>query len=149
MKKTIHRLFGLAVVLAAALPLRADTPAYDKYLAAADVEKVSGLKDLTRKVDGRELRFYEGTKLVLNVRFQGAKAYKLNRETAEYVKGDVAGVGEAAFYGPAASPQNVLIFKNKDSCVRVYTYIEKSDPAKTILTVDQLIAVGKIIVSRM
>lgn len=149
MNKTIRRLSGIAIVLAAALPLRADTPAYDKYLTAADVEKVTGLKDLTRKVDGRELKFYEGTKLVLNVRFQGAKAYKLNRETPEYVKGEVAGVGEAAFFGPAVDPPYVLIFRNKDSCVRVYTYLEKSDPAKTVLTMDQLIALGKIIASRM
>ena len=149
MKKTILRLSGMAIVLAAALPLFADTLAYDTFLTTADVEKVSGLKNLTRKVAGPELKFSEGTKLVLNVRFQGAKAYRLNKETADYVKGEVAGVGEEAFYGPAANPQYVLIFRNKDSCVRLYTYIDKSDPSKTVLTMDQLIALGKIIASRM
>jgi hypothetical protein len=149
MKKTALRLSSIALLLAAALPLLAETPAYDKFLTAADVEKVSGLKDLTRKVTERELKFAENTKLVLNVRFQGAKAYRLNKETPAYVKGEVAGVGEEAFYGPAANPQYVLIFRNKDFCVRLYTYIDKSDPSKTVLTIDQLIALGKIIASRM
>jgi hypothetical protein len=149
MTRTVLRLSGLAMFLAAALPLLADTVAYDKYLTPADVEKVTGLKGLTQKVAGRELTFSEGTRLVLNVRFQGAKAYRLNRETPDYVQGEVAGVGEAAFSGPAGNLQYVLIFRNKDFCVRLYTYIDKSDPAKTVLTMDQLIALGKIIASRM
>jgi len=149
MSHPILRLTGIAVFLAVALPVLADTVAYDHYLTVADVEQVSGLTGLVEKVDGRELRFSAGTKHVLNVRFQGAKTYRLERETPDYVKRDVAGVGEAAFCGPAANPQYVLIFRNKDACVRLYTYIDRSDPTKPVLTVDQLIALGKIIVSRM
>ena len=148
MKKTILCLLGITVLLAASISILAETATYDKYLTAADVEKVTGLKGLTRKVDGRELKFTEKS-LVLNVKFQGAKAYKLNKETKEYVKGEVAGVGEEAFYGPAANPQYVLIFRKKDFCVRIYTYIDTNDPSKTVLTMAQLIALGKVVASRI
>jgi len=138
MIRSILKLSAIAVFLATALPLRASHVAYENCLAAADIERVCGLTNLARKVTGPEL----------NVRFQGAKAYKLNRETADYVKGEVAGVGEEAFYGPAVGPPYVPIFRNKDWCVRLYTYIDKRDPSKTVLTMDQLIALGKTIASR-
>jgi hypothetical protein len=149
MIRSILKLSAIAVFLATALPLRASHVAYENCLAAADIERVCGLTNLARKVTGPELKFTEGTRLILNVRFQGAKAYKLNRETADYVKGEVAGVGEEAFYGPAVGPPYVPIFRNKDWCVRLYTYIDKRDPSKTVLTMDQLIALGKTIASRM
>lgn len=149
MKRTIPCLLGIAMFLGANISILAETATYDKYLTAADVEKVTGLKSLTRKVGGRELKFTENNKMVLNVKFQGAKAYKLNKETKEYVKGEVAGVGEEAFYGPAANPQYVLIFRKKDFCVRIYTYIDTNDPSKTVLTMAQLIALGKIVASRI
>jgi hypothetical protein len=147
MKKTILCLLGITMFLAAILPILAETVAYDKYLTAADVEKVSGLKGLTQKVFSHELIFSGNKKLVLDVSFEGAKFYKLYKGTKDYVKGEVAEVGEEAFYGPAANPQHILIFRKKDFCVTLYTY--RNDPSKTILTMDQLIALGKIAASRI
>ncbi len=149
MNITVLRLSGIAVFLAAALPILADTVAYDRFLTAADVEAATGLTGVTRKVADRDLKFYAGTSLALNVHFQGAKAYRLNKETPDYVKGEVPGVGEEAFYGPAAGVPYVLIFRNKEFCVRLVTYIDKNDPARTLLTMDQVTALAKIIASRM
>lgn len=149
MKKAILGLFVIMMFLAAALPILAETVTYDKYLTAADVQKVSGLKSIVQKVDGKKLTFLADKKHVLQVLFQGAKAYKLNKETAGYVKAAVNGVGEEAFSGPATNPQYVLIFRKKDFCVRLSTFIDINDTSKTVLTMDQLIALGKIIASRI
>jgi hypothetical protein len=146
MKKVILSLLVMAILLAAGLPILAEAGAYGKYLTAAEVEKAGGLKGVVMTESGNKLKFKD-QHLILEVQFLGAKTYKLNKETKEYVKAMVAGVGEEAFSGPAADPQYVLIFRQKDFCVRLTAYMNSD--GKFVLTMKQLIALGKIIASRI
>jgi hypothetical protein len=83
------------------------------------------------------------------IKFQDSKYFQLNKVHQEYVKRTVAGVGDEGFCGPAPDPQYILFFRKKSFCVSVSTYLNITGKTPTMLTMDQLIAVGKLIASRI
>ena len=146
MRKAGFGLLLTALILASAYHLMAQGGTYGKYLTVADVEKATGLTGVTVTETDNQLKF-KLKQTILQVQFQGQKVYKLNKETPGYVKAEISGVGEEAFIGPVVNLPYVLIFRQKDYCVRLTDYMDSD--GKFVLTMDQLIALGKIIASRI
>lgn len=131
---------------------------YDKYLTVADVEKVSGLTGIKivpknpAKGAGGDLNFATSDgKLVLMALFSGASLYAPSKQQAGYFKAAVPGVGSEAFSGPKNDPQFVLCFKKGVYCVTLSSFFNIGGDAKhpTMLTMDQLIALGKLVAPRI
>ena len=143
--------FGLGTLLAFILiatvnPLAAQAGTYGKYLAPADVEKATGLSGVTVTEANNTLTF-RTQRIALKVQFQDLKLYKLNKEAPVNVKAMITGVGEEAFSGPAVDTPYMLTFRQKEFCVRLIMFV--GGDGKFMLTMDQLIGLGKIIASRI
>lgn len=159
MKKALWGLMVTTMLLIAALPIMAAAGQYNKYLTVPDVEKVSGLSGIKivpydpSQGAGGDLNFatVDG-ELVLMANFLDGSNFKRYKNKPRYIKAPVAGVGEEAYSGPKNDPQSVLIFRKSIYCVTLGTFLNMSGNAKsptTMLTMDQLIALGKLVASRL
>jgi hypothetical protein len=126
---------------------------YAKFLTVADIEKVTGLQGVnsmpkSQDADG-DLNFSrQDGKLLLSATFLPANAYVGYKSSKEGFKSTVPGVGEEAFIGPAGnSPSYILVFRKGEYAVLLNTELEKG--TTTRLPIEHLIALGKIIASRM
>jgi hypothetical protein len=128
---------------------------YEKYLAAADVEKVTGARGVTLIARGSaagaggDLNFADGAgELMLMVQFADARNFATLKD--KYAKAPVSGVGEQAFQGGSmpGMPDNLLAFTKGTRCV-VLTAFGDFVNKKVYLTIDQLTALGKLIASRL
>jgi len=156
MKKTL--IFGLAIVLFLSLVpnLRGQTNPYDKYLAVADIEKVTGLSGVKpvprepRKGAGGHLNFADKNgDMILIASFLTAEEYGFYRNEKSMVKVIIPGIGDEAMTGPAADPQYMLLARKGNKCMALSTFVDPAAPEKTLLTMDQLIALGKIVIERL
>lgn len=156
MKKTL--IFGIATIffLSSIPNLRGQTNPYDKYLTVADIEKVSGLSGLKqvprepRKGAGGHLNFAaKNGDMILIASFLTAEEYGFYRNEKTMVKATIPGVGDEAMTGPAAEPQYMFLARKGNKCVALSTFVDPVTPDKTLLTMDQLIALGKIVVERL
>jgi hypothetical protein len=128
---------------------------YEKYLTAADVEKITGIKGVNLIPRGSvagaagDLNFSDASgELILMVQFTDAKNYESFKN--KYPKGAVSGVGNQAVQGALmpGMPDNLLVFTKGAHCIALTAFgdfIKK----KVYLTTDQLIALGKLIASRL
>jgi len=140
--------------LGLALTAFAQSP-YERYLTGADVEKATGIKEISLIPRGSvagaggDLNFADASgEVILMVQFTDAKNYAGFK--AKYAKGAAAGVGDEAILG-AIMPgitDNLLAFKKGTHCV-VLTAFADFIKKKVYLTVDQLTALGKLIASRL
>jgi len=128
------------------------------YLTIADVEKVSGLKRIkivpydASKGAGGDLNFATSdNKLVVMANFLGSSFYADYKKQNGYFKKDISGVGEEAFAGPKSGPEYVLVFLKGTHCVTLSSFFNLGGDSNspTMLTMDQLIALGKIVSDRM
>jgi hypothetical protein len=129
---------------------------FDTYITAADIEKVTGLKDVKLSQSSQHglagsLHFKnkEG-KTILGVKFNNAAFYNKS-EAAKVIKvmGDIKGIGEDAFYGADFSDSpNYLRFKKGKYSVELAAFINSKD-VKPYLDIEQLKALARIIASRM
>lgn len=156
MRKALLALVVAIVLLSAALSVFAAAGPYDRYLSVVDVQRLTGLQGVKQvprdpsKGAGGDLNFAVGNdRLILMVLFSGVSNYEPSKAQKGYFKSAVAGVGEAAFCGPAADPQYILVFKKKTYCVSVSTYFNFGAKPPTMLTMDQLIAIAKLVASRI
>ncbi len=121
-----------------------------KYLTPEDIQgatSIIGVK-LSQSTD-RVMHFVnrEG-KPILVAKFLKAKIFKKSEAAGlGLVKGDVAGIGEDAYYGPKVDVPYILTFKKGDYCVELSTVYDQQ--LKLRLSMDQLKALGKIIASRI
>lgn len=144
----------LCLSIGLALTAFAQNP-YEKYLTAADVEKVTGIKGVNLIPRGSvagaggDLNFADASgELILMVQFTDAKNYESFKN--KYPKGAVSGVGNQAVQGALmpGMPDNLLVFIKGAHCVALTAFgdfIKK----KVYLTTDQLIALGKLMASRL
>jgi hypothetical protein len=65
------------------------------------------------------------------------------------VKAIIPGVGDEAMTGPAADPQYMFLARKGDKCVALSTFVDPATPEKILLTMDQLITLGKIVIERL
>ncbi len=133
----------------------ADTKRYETYLTAEDVERISGLCNVRRILFhpltflGSDLNFIneEGSK-ILCVEFTKSHQYEMFRTMMpkEFLA-PVEGIGDEALISPGqASP--IIIFRKGDQAVSLTT-TETKGTLKTLLTVEQLIALAKLVASRL
>ncbi len=148
--------FGACLCLSLGLALVARAQdSNEKYLAAADIEKVTGLKGIKTVPRGSvagaggDLNFTDSSgELILMVQFTDARNFAGFKN--KYAKGKPAAVGDDAILG-AVMPgmaDNLLAFKKGTHCV-VLTAFADFVKQKVYLTVDQLTALGKLIASRL
>lgn len=131
----------------------ADAFQYAKFLTVADIEKVTGLKGVNQvpkspDVDG-DLNFAgQDGKLILSATFLPANSYVGFRSSQNGFKSSVSGVGEEGFIGPAGnSPSFILVFRKGAFAVMLNTELEGKTGAR--IPIEKLIALGKIVASRM
>ena len=136
---------------------------YDNIITASDVEKatgLSGLKQVARQkaVDGiTENKFLTGdinfvrsdNQPVIVVQFRPSFAFDQFKGDSGFIKAAVAGVGEEAYTGPSFDPQVNVNFVKGGTYVAVSTLIDPKDKSKPVLKIEQVIAVAKVIASRM
>ena len=128
---------------------------YEKYLTAADVEKVTGVRGVriiprgSAAGAGGDLNFADDAgELVLMVQFADARSFAGFK--SKYGKTAVSGVGDQAIQGGSmpGMPDNLLAFTKGTHCV-VLTAFGDFVTKKVYLTVDQLTSLGKVIASRL
>lgn len=148
--------FGICLCLCSGLVLAAfaQNP-NEKYLTGADIEKVTGMKGVKLIPRGSaagaagDLNFADASgELVLMVQLADAKNYDGIQK--KYPKGAVSGVGDQATRGammPGMS-DNLLAFTKGGHCV-ILTAFGDFIKNKLYLQIDQLIALGKLIASRL
>jgi len=134
----------------------AESP-YAKYLTAADVEQISGITGIMAvgrnpmKGFGGDLNFAKADgKMVVTAKFYDANWYAGSKRNQETIKAMVPGIGDEAYIGPGyMDPQYVLVFLKGQQCVFLSTSLDPNDPTKTVLTLDQLKEIGKLVASRL
>ena len=128
----------------------------DKYIFAADIEKVTGLQDVklsksSQHCSAGTLQFKnkEG-KTILEVKFNKSSLYdRSEKAKVANVKGDIKGIGEDAFYASNFSDSpNYLCFKKGKYSVDLAAFVKRED-GKPFLTLEQLKELAKIIASRI
>ncbi len=134
---------------------RQEMARYETYLTAEDVERISGLGNVSRipfhplTFLGSDLNFIdeEGRK-ILCVEFTKSHQYEMFRiMMPKDFLAPVEGIGDEAFISPdQASP--IIIFRKGDRAVSLTTTEKKGNPT-TLVTVEQLIALAKLVASRL
>ena len=140
------------------MPRAVDTVLYDSYLSVADVERETGLTGV-KKIQFNPLRFLgsdlnfvtsDGNK-ILSVEFSNVCHYNTYKIfVPKNIKILLQDIGEEAFAGPDIENQvpYLLVFRQGDYAVSL-TAATTSDSQKNMLTLDQLVGIGKIIASRL
>lgn len=153
MKKKGALLIALTVCCILGVITFALTGTHDHLLAPADIEKVSGLKNvgMTEKNPsvgaGGDLNFVVGEgQLVMMVQVVDKSQYAGYKEN--FFKAAVDGVGEEAMQGTTlpGNPNNIVVFIEGPNCVAL-TSLTNSEGIK--ITVDQMVDLAKIIDSRL
>lgn len=161
MKQRLVFLMSVAFILAAEIAGVAGQ--FDNVLSVADVEKATGLSGVkqvprNKAVDGiTENKFLTGdinfvradNQPILMVQFRPLFILEQLKSDAGYVKAQLQGLGEEAFTSPAFDPQTTVNFKKGNYVVVIATHIDPKDKTKTILKMDQVISLAKIVASRM
>jgi hypothetical protein len=150
---------GLAmlIVLSFGAGLQPQSNPYNKYLNVADIQKVTGMTGVNevprepRKGAGGHLNFAsQSGDLILIASFLTAADYNSYKSAKGMLKEPVPGVGDEAFIGPGGEdPSYMLIIRKGDKCLGLSTFMKIDDPGKTQLAMDQVIAIGKIVIDRM
>jgi len=157
----MHR--GLAVLLVfTGLVLSASTALSQtkaasgaQYLTVQDVEKITGLHGIKlvpadpSKGAGGDLNFAnkDGDLILMVQRMLSSDAlYSQTRRMKGTVKADIAGVGDAAFTGPAGDPQYFVSFKKGNGSGSAATFLSFSGPR---LPLDQVKKVARQIADGM
>jgi len=156
-RKLLFLLFICCVILNFAVFLLAQEPDYNKLLTVTDIQKVTGLSGVKQvprnpqKGAGGHLNFARAdNQMILIAIFLPVSQYGAYKSEKDMVKSTVQGVGEEAFIGPGVmDPQYMLAFKKGNYCVAISTFVDVENPDKTTLTMDQVIAIGKIVAGRI
>jgi hypothetical protein len=128
-----------------------------KYLTAADVEKISGMAGITAvgrnpmKGFSGDLNFAKADgKMVVTAKFYDANWYAGSKRNTEQIKAMVPDIGDEAYIGPGfMDPQYTLVLLKGQQCVFLSTALVPGNPVTTVLTIDQLKEIGKLIASRL
>ena len=139
------------------------TGKFDNVITAADVEKATGLTGLKqvprqKAVDGittnkfltGDINFVRSdNQPVIAVQFRPSFAFDQFKGDSGFIKAPVAGIGDEAYTGPSFDPQTNVNFVKGGYYVAVATHVDPRDKTRAVLKIDQVIAVAKVIASRM
>ncbi len=151
--RMIYSVFALVLAAGLGTSVAGGPPQYAKYLTVSDVQRVTGLKDvsLLPKHPGadEDLTFADRDgNVIVAVTFLPANSYKGARSSVDGVKSAIKDVGEEGFVGPASGPPlYILVFRKADFTVILNTELEETTKAR--IPIEQLTAIAKIIASRM
>lgn len=156
MRKLIVAVVSLLVIAGFAAPVFAEGQ-FDHVISSADVEKatgLSGVKQVPRvkldKFRNGDLNFMtKDDKPLLMIQFRPLFLFDQMRSDPGYFKAAVPAVGEAAFTSPAFAPQFSVNFIKGGHFGIVTTHVDPKDKNRTVLTMDQVIAVAKLVASKM
>lgn len=148
-------IFGLSMI-SLAFAVLVQAAGFEKALTAADVSKISGVAGV-KKVEknpsvgaGGDLNFANSNGMMMvMVQFLSAKDYE--RMKKAYFKAAVKGVGEEAFQGATipGNPPNFLCFRQGKYTVAITAFMDFTSAKRNMLTLEQVVEVGKVIGSRI
>jgi len=156
MKKILGALLSLLIVAGCIAPVFAEGQ-FDHVITAADVEKATGLtgvKQVARvkldKFRNGDLNFMTSDdKPLLMIQFRPLFLFDQMKADPGYFKAAVPAVGEAAFTSPAFAPQFSVNFIKGGHFGIVTTHVDPKDKNKTVLTMDQVINLAKVVASKL
>jgi len=156
MKKLFIAVVSLLVIAGLVVPAFAEGQ-FDHIVSPADVEKATGLtgvKQVSRvkldKFRNGDLNFMtKDDKPLLMIQFRPLFLFDEMKADPGYFKAAVPGVGEAAFISPAFAPQFSVNFIKAGHFAIVTTHVDPKDKNKTVLTMDQVAAVAKLVAAKM
>lgn len=148
----LARLVLLSMVVAVTASAQKST---GNYITVQDIETVTALKGVqlvpynASKGAGGDFNFANknGDLILMVQKMAGRKMYESNKSQTRNVKELVPGLGDEAFIGPPGNYPYFLIYRKGDTSVSLATY--PGIDGKTRLTIKQLIALGKLIASRI
>lgn len=151
------RLRAVAIACAfAGVGLVARAQAPDPRLTIADVEKATGLSGVKQVAQGSmtgaggDLNFVgPDGKLILMVKFATASLYDATKKNQTVFHAVVPDLGDEAFDAPPGAMQYVLYIKKGTKAVSVTSFISTSRPYAPKLTIDQLKAIARVVLSRL
>ncbi len=124
----------------------AEASLYAEYLTVADVEEVTGISGLTMKEEAITLKFYNGEGIdILEARFDGSDFYEAEVGANEEYYTPVSDLGEKAAICIPDMPYRVT-FLQEEHAVMIQTIPQGGNLP---VTEDQLIAIAKIVSSRL
>jgi hypothetical protein len=156
MKKIFLAMLSLAIIAGLSATVYAEGQ-FDHVITAADVEKITGLKGVKQVPREKLNKFKNGDlnfllsdgKPLLMIQFRPSYVFAAMKADSGYVKASVPGVGQEAFTSPAFDPQFSINFLKGKYFAIVTTHVDAMDKTKTVLKMDQLIAIAKLVASKM
>jgi hypothetical protein len=162
MKKLLLAVVCLMLV-AGLLNVVTATGKFDSIVTAADVEQATGLTGLKLVPRQKAVHGITENKLltgdinfvgadnqpVIAIQFRPSFAFDQFKEDSGFIKAAVKGIGDEAYTGPSFDPQTSVNFVKGDYYVAVATHIDPKDRHKTVLPIDKVIAVAKVVAARM
>lgn len=126
----------------------AESNKYGKYLTVAEVEQATGLTGLKAAEKDLTLSFVDGSnQVVYEVRFYGSDFYEQEVGGNLTYYTDVPGVGDKAAICIPDSPYR-LTFAKGDKVLMTQTLTKNKD-GQWLVTEEQLVALAKILASRL
>jgi hypothetical protein len=135
---------------------------FDRIISPADVEQITGLSGIKQvprapldKFRNGDLNFsLANGQPVLMIQFRPVRVYDTNvfdylKNDAGYYKAPVQGIGDQAFTSPAFAPQFSVNFRKGHLFAVVTTHVDPNNKNRTVLNIDHLIALAKLVSSRM
>jgi hypothetical protein len=147
MKRWLFFFIAIMILVAMIHPIfGASQSLYEKYLTVADVEKVSGLKGVTRKEVALTLEFYNAkNEKIVEARFDGSNFYKQEVDGNQKYYTLITGIGDKAAYTLGDTPYRLTFAKGKYSVMVQTPFSSAKDPKNK----EFLITIGKIIAGRL
>ena len=153
MKKFFLAMMSLAIMAGLSATVYAEGQ-FDHVITTADVEKLTGLKGVKQVPREKLNKFRNGDlnfvlsddKPLLMIQFRPGYVFEAMKADS---KASIPGVGEEAFSSPAFDPQFSVNFLKGNYYAIVTTHVEEKDKTKTVLNMDQLIAIAKLVASKM
>lgn len=156
MKKILFGMISLACVTILFLET-ASAGKFDNIISAADVEKITGISEIKQVPRVQSNKFKNGDinfvsardEPLLMIEFRPAFVFSAMKADSGYFKTSLPGIGEEAFTSPSFDPQfSVNLIKGKHVAV-VTTHIDGQDKKKTVIKMEHLIALAKLVAARM
>lgn len=130
---------------------------FDSIISAGEVEKITGLagvkqvpRDRASKFKNGDLNFVAGgDHPILMIEFRPVFVFEAMKSDSGYFKKQLAGLGEEAFTSPAFNPQFSVNFRKGRYVAVITTHIDPKDKKRTVLSMDHLISLAKLVASRM
>lgn len=156
MKRTV--MIALAVIVVAVLiaPVFASGK-FDNLITTSDVERATGLTGVKQVPREQQNKFRNGDinfisrdgQPLLMIEIRPDFVLDAMKADSGYFKAPVNGLGVEAFTSPAFDPQFSINLHKGNYVTVVTTHVDPKDKTKTVLKMDQLIAIAKIVAERM